>query len=270
MARVAECLYNAGAAFVVFHEVMANLTVAVVEKCREYAESIKADFLVAVGGGSPIDTAKAAGILLTNGGKVQDYEGVGKSSRLSLPLIVVNTTAGTGSEVTNFYIITDEIKHSKMCMVDDNCIPVIAVNDSGMMLTMPKGLTAATGMDALTHSIEALMSKSRNPLSDKDAMWAVSVIFDYLPRAYVNGGDIEARDYMACAANIAGMAFSNSGLGLVHAMAHSLGGFYNLPNGLCNAILLPWVMRFNSRYPVTHNIYKNIYKAIYKKRTYQQ
>lgn len=247
-AAVALKIENAGARFGLFNKVQANPTVAIVEKCTVYAKAIQADCLVAVGGGSAIDTAKAVGILYTNGGDIRQYEGQQKSSHAALPIIAVNTTAGTGSEVTSFYIITDEIKHTKLCMVDNNCIPIIAVNDTTLMVDMPPALTAATGMDALTHCIEAVLTKNSNPLSDKDALWAISVIQKYLPISYKNGNDMKARDYMALGANVAGMAFSNSGLGLVHAMAHALGGFYNLPHGVCNAILLPYVMEFNAEH----------------------
>lgn len=246
VAQVAHFLEQGGAQFGVYNKVQPNPTIASVEECKEYAKGIDADCLVAVGGGSAIDAAKAVGILLANGGNVQQYEGVGKSKNPSIPLIVINTTAGTGSEMTNFYIITDEKRRVKLCMVDNNCLPSITVNDASLMVSMPPSLTAATGMDALTHSIEAVLSKQSNPLSDKDALWAISTVYQYLPVAYADGNNIQARNYMAYAASIAGVAFANSGLGIVHAMAHSLGGFYNLPHGICNAVLLPWAMEFNA------------------------
>lgn len=243
--KVALTIEKGQSGFGVFANVQPNPTVDLVEKCYDYAQQIEADCLVALGGGSAIDTAKAVGILCANGGNIRDYEGVRKSRNPSIPLIAVNTTAGTGSEVTSFYIVTDPKTRSKMCMVDENCMVSIAVYDCELMMTMPPSLTASTGMDALTHAIEAYLSRFANPLTDKDALWAIRTISQYLPIAYRDGKNVQAREMMAHAANIAGMAFSNSGLGMVHAMAHALGGFYNLPHGICNAVLLPYVMEFN-------------------------
>ena len=204
---------------------------------------------MALGGGSAIDTAKAASIVVACGGTVEQYEGENKSSKPGLPIVAVNTTAGTGSEGTSFYIVTDPVRHSKMAMVDPNCMVSIAVNDTDFMSSMPPKLTAATGMDALTHAIEAALSKNANPLTDKDAYWAIQAIVQNLPRAVANGQDEAARTMMAYAENVAGMAFSNAGLGMVHAMAHALGGHYNLPHGVCNAVLLPYVIEYNATKP---------------------
>lgn len=261
-AKVALQLEAGGVQFGMFAKVEPNPTIAVVNECRDYALGIGADCLVAVGGGSPIDTAKAAGILLTNGGTVEQYEGVNKSHKPSLPILVVNTTAGTGSEVTSFYIVTNPAIQSKLCMADINCIPIAAINDSDLMLSMPPGLTAATGLDALTHAVEAYLAVGANPITDKDALWAVEMIATYLPRAVADGSDSEARAYMAYAANAAGMAFSNSGLGIVHAMAHALGGFYNLPHGVCNAVLLPYALAFNSTCPQVQKRMTTIARAV--------
>lgn len=222
-----------------------NPTVEVVNECIKAAKVLDVDWLVAVGGGSAIDTAKPASIVLTNGGRVEDYEGINKSKKPGMPIAAVNTTAGTGSEVTTFYIVTDSKRHSKMCMVDKNCKVTIAINDIQFMMGMPQRLTAATGMDAMTHGIEAVLSNKANPLTDKDALWAIRTIQKYLPQAVADGNDLEARENMAYAEYVAGMAFSNGGLGMVHAMAHALGGKYNLPHGICNAVLLPYVMSFN-------------------------
>lgn len=245
VSRVEAVLYSAGAGYAIFDQVLPNPTVGIVNAGYEACKMAGADFLVAVGGGSPIDTAKAIGILAANGGTIEQYEGVNQSRKRSIPLIAINTTAGTGSEVTSFYVITDEKRHSKMVMVDTNCIVSIAVNDPELMVSMPKTLTAATGMDALTHAIEAYVSRDASPITDKDALWAIKTIRKYLPRAVENGSDMEARSMMAYAEYAAGVAFSNAGLGMVHAMAHSLGGFYNLPHGLCNALLLPYVIEYN-------------------------
>lgn len=244
-ARVGQVLSDAGVEYAVFYQVQPNPTVQVVEECAAAVLNLKAEFLVALGGGSAIDTAKAASILAANGGPLEQYEGENKSKTPGVPIAVVNTTAGTGSECTAFYIITDPVRHSKMAMVDVNCMVSIAINDIDFMLSMPPGLTAATGMDALTHAIEAVLSRGASPLTDKDALWAVEQIARYLPRAVADGADKTARTMMAYAEYTAGMAFSNAGLGMVHAMAHALGGRYNLPHGVCNAVLLPHVLSFH-------------------------
>jgi alcohol dehydrogenase len=243
--QVERVLSSAGASCAVFDGVLPNPTVGIVNTAFERCREVSADFLVAVGGGSAIDTSKAVAILASNGGPIEKYEGVNKTAKRAIPIIAVNTTAGTGSEVTSFYVITDEKRHAKMVMVDSNCIVTIAVNDPELMVSMPKSLTASTGMDALTHAIEAYFSLDASPLTDKDALWAIDTIRTYLPRAVQNGKDMEARSMMAYAEYAAGVAFSNGGLGMVHAMAHSLGGFYNLPHGICNAILLPYVLEYN-------------------------
>ncbi|MCI9243751.1 MAG: iron-containing alcohol dehydrogenase, partial [Lawsonibacter sp.] len=234
-ARVGEVLSQAGVEYAVFYQVQPNPTVQVVEDCAAAIRGLSAQLLVALGGGSAIDTAKAAAILAANGGRLEDYEGENKSSVPGVPIAAVNTTAGTGSECTDFYIVTDPVRRTKLAMVDVNCMVSIAVNDIDFMMSMPPGLTAATGMDALTHAIEAVLSRGASPLTDKDALWAVEQIVRYLPRAVADGGDEEARSMMAYAEYAAGMAFSNAGLGMVHAMAHALGGRYNLPHGVCNA-----------------------------------
>ena len=255
-------LAGAGVHSFIYYGVKPNPTVEIVNEALSVAADIKPDFIVALGGGSAIDTCKAVGIVLANGGRVEDYEGVNKSSEKSLPVVAVNTTAGTGSEVTTFYVITDEKRHSKMVMVDTNCSVWIAINDTNLMKSMPKSLTAATGMDAMTHAIEAVLSNEATPFTDKDALWAVTAIKGHLPRAVKNGDDMDSREMMAYAQYSAGLAFSNAGLGMVHAMAHSLGGFYNLPHGVCNAVLLPHVMEFNASDEKTHDDFKKIYGAL--------
>lgn len=245
--QVARGLDRTVAAYGVYNGVQPNPTLTVVNDCLKYALQMDADCLIAVGGGSAIDTAKAVGILCANGGTVEQYEGVNKSRNPSIPIVAINTTAGTGSEVTAFYVVTNGQTHSKMVMVDTNCMVSIAINDTDLMLSMPKSLTASTGMDAMTHGIEAVLSRRATPLTDKDAVWAIRTIREYLPRAVKDGGDVEARNQMAYAEYTAGMAFSNGGLGMVHAMAYALGGFYNLPHGVCNAVLLPHVMQYNGR-----------------------
>lgn len=249
-ARVGEILSRAGVEYAVFYQVQPNPTVQVVEACATAVRTLGAELLVALGGGSAMDTAKAASILAANGGQLEDYEGENKSRVPGAPIAAVNTTAGTGSECTDFYIVTDPVRHSKMAMVDVNCMVSIAINDVDFMVSMPAKLTAATGMDALTHAVEAVLSRGATPMTDKDALWAIEQIVRYLPKAVSNGEDEEARAMMAYAEYAAGMAFSNAGLGMVHAMAHALGGRYNLPHGVCNAVLLPYVLSFHLRCPV--------------------
>lgn len=261
-ARVGQVLSDAGVEYAVYYNVQPNPTVQVVNDCIAAARMLSVQLLIALGGGSAIDTAKAASIVLTNGGTVEQYEGENKSTKPGLPIAAINTTAGTGSECTAFYIVTDPVRHSKMAMVDANCMVSIAINDIDFMSSMPPKLTAATGMDALTHAIEAVLSKGASPITDKDALWALEAIVQYLPRAVSNGGDEEARTMMAYAENVAGMAFSNAGLGMVHAMAHALGGHYNLPHGVCNAVLLPYVLSFNGRSPVCRQRFCSIARAM--------
>ena len=261
-ARVGEVLSQAGVEYAVFYQVQPNPTVQVVEDCAAAVRSLSAQLLVALGGGSAIDTAKAAAILAANGGRLEDYEGENKSRAPGVPIAAVNTTAGTGSECTDFYIVTDPIRRTKLAMVDVNCMVSIAVNDIDFMMSMPPGLTAATGMDALTHAIEAVLSRGASPLTDKDSLWAVEQIVRYLPRAVADGGDEEARSMMAYAEYAAGMAFSNAGLGMVHAMAHALGGRYNLPHGVCNAVLLPYVLAFHTRCPVCRERLERVAQAM--------
>ena len=203
------------------------------------------DSILSLGGGSSHDCAKGIGMVAANGGTIHDYEGIDKSSRPLMPLMAVNTTAGTASEITRFCIITDTSRKVKMAIVDWRVTPQIAINDPELMRGMPPSLTAATGMDALTHAIEAYVSTNANPLTDAAATMAIQMITHYLPKAVANGNYMKARDKMAYAQYLAGIAFNNASLGYVHAMAHQLGGYYNLPHGVCNAILLPYVEEFN-------------------------
>ncbi len=205
----------------------------------------KCDSIVSLGGGSSHDCAKGIGLVASNGGKIQDFEGVDKSENEMVPLVSVNTTAGTASEMTRFCIITDSKRKVKMAIVDWRVTPSVSINDPELMVGMPSSLTAATGMDALTHSIEAYVSTAANPLTDSAALMSIKLIAEYLPMAVANGTNMVAREKMAYAQFLGGMAFNNASLGYVHAMAHQLGGFYNLPHGVCNAILLPVVSEFN-------------------------
>ena len=202
------------------------------------------DFIVSLGGGSSHDCAKGIGLVTAGGGHIRDYEGIDKSTVPMTPLIAINTTAGTASEMTRFCIITNTDTHVKMAIVDWRCTPLIAIDDPKLMIAKPASLTAATGMDALTHAIEGYITKAHNDMSDMFHMKAIKMIFKYLPAA-VNEKNPEAIEKMGMAQYIAGMGFSNVGLGIVHSMAHQLGAVYDTPHGIANAMLLPIVMRFN-------------------------
>ncbi len=233
--------------YAIYDGTMPNPTTKNVESGLEILKNENCDYVITFGGGSPHDCGKAIALVGSNGGTIRDYEGVNKSKKPSLPIISINTTAGTASEMTVFCIITDEVRHVKMAIVDINVLPILSVNDPGLMTSMPKGLTAATGMDALTHAVEAYVSTASTHITDACAVKAVKLVFDNLQTAVENGDNIDARENMAYAQYLAGMAFSNASLGYVHAMAHQLGGFYDLPHGVCNAILLPHVCEFNKK-----------------------
>jgi alcohol dehydrogenase len=205
----------------------------------------KCDGIVSLGGGSSHDCGKGVGLVIAGGGNIRDYEGVNKSTKAMPPFLAINTTAGTASEMTRFCIITNTDTHVKMAIVDWRVTPNIAINDPVLMVGKPPALTAATGMDALTHAVEAYVSIIATPITDACAIKAIELIAKNLSVAVANGENLEARDAMAYAEYLAGMAFNNASLGYVHSMAHQLGGFYNLPHGVCNAILLPAVSQYN-------------------------
>lgn len=230
---------------VVYDETVPNPTDKNVAEGVELYKKSGCDMIITLGGGSSHDCGKGIGLVATNGGTIHDLEGMDQSTKAMPPFIAINTTAGTGSEMTRFCIITDTSRKVKMAIVDWRCTPNIAINDPLLMMGMPSSLTAATGMDALTHSVEAYVSTIATPITDACAIKAIELVAQNLRQAVANGTDIQARDKMAYAEYLAGMAFNNASLGYVHAMAHQLGGFYNLPHGVCNAILLPHVSRFN-------------------------
>ncbi len=244
--KVTDVLDESGINYVVVDDIQPNPTMKNIHDGLNTYKSENCDFVISIGGGSPQDAGKAIGLLATNGGEIKDYEGINMSKHKSVPIIAINTTAGTASEVTINYVITNEDTHIKMVMVDKNCLASIAVSDPELMTGKPADLTAATGMDALTHAIEAYVSTGAYELTDVLALEAVKLIGESLEDAVKDGNNIEARSKMAYASYIAGMSFNNAGLGYVHSMAHQLGGFYNLPHGVCNAILLPHVEKFNS------------------------
>jgi alcohol dehydrogenase len=236
---------DAGVDSVVYSGTQPNPTDNNVHEGLKLYQDKGCDLIISLGGGSSHDCGKGIGIVATNGGNIRDYEGVDKSTKNMPPFIAVNTTAGTASEMTRFCIITDTSRKVKMAIVDWRVTPNVAIDDPLLMMGMPPGLTAATGMDALTHAVEAYVSTAATPVTDACALQAISLVASSLRAAVANGNDMEARDKMCYAQYLAGMAFNNASLGHVHAMAHQLGGFYDLPHGVCNAILLPHVSRFN-------------------------
>ena len=231
--------------YAIFDQTVPNPTDKNVDAAFAMYKKEKCDSIITLGGGSSHDCGKGVGFLAGNGGKIHDYEGVDKSSKPFPPYVAVNTTAGTASEMTRFCIITDTSRKVKMAIVDWRCTPGVAIDDPQLMMGMPPALTAATGMDALTHAVEAYVSTAATPMTDACAEKAMEFINRYLRRAVANGQDKEAREGMCYAQYLAGMAFNNASLGHVHAMAHQLGGFYDLPHGECNAILLPYVSEYN-------------------------
>ena len=232
-----------------FSEVKQNPTIDNVKNGVDAFFKSGADCIVVIGGGSSIDTAKAVGIITKNPGfsDVRSLEGKEKTLKRSTPIFAFPTTAGTAAEVTINYVITDEEKRKKMVCVDPNSIPIVSIIDPELMISMPPGLTAATGMDALTHAIEGYITKDAWIMTDMFELKAIELIHAHLENAVKNPSDMNAREGMALAQYIAGMGFSNVGLGIVHSMAHPLGAFYDIPHGVANAVLLPYVMEFNSQ-----------------------
>ncbi len=243
--QIAGVLDAAKMKYAIFDQTVPNPTDKNVDAAFAMYKKEKCDSIITLGGGSSHDCGKGVGFLAGNGGKIHDYEGVDKSAKPFPPYVAVNTTAGTASEMTRFCIITDTSRKVKMAIVDWRCTPGVAIDDPLLMMGMPPALTAATGMDALTHAVEAYVSTAATPMTDACAEKAMEFINRYLRRAVANGQDKEAREGMCYAQYLAGMAFNNASLGHVHAMAHQLGGFYDLPHGECNAILLPYVSEYN-------------------------
>lgn len=245
-AKVEETLKNARIDYSMFCDVKPNPTIKNVTDGVTACKTANADVIVAVGGGSSIDTAKGISIVMTNPDRadVRSLNGASNTKNRGLPLIALPTTAGTAAEVTINYVITDEERQIKMVCVDANSIPILAIVDSELMETMPKSLAAATGMDALTHAVEGYITLGHNEMSDMFHMKAIQMIFENLTKAVVER-DKEAINNMGLAQYIAGMGFSNVGLGIVHSMAHQLGAVYDTPHGIANALLLPVVMEFN-------------------------
>ena len=260
VAKILSVLDDAGLAYEIFSDIKANPTIENVQAGVAAFKNANADYIIAVGGGSSIDTAKGIGIIITNPdfADVRSLEGVAPTKNKSIPIFAIPTTAGTAAEVTINYVITDVEKNRKLVCVDPKDIPVVAFVDPDMMATMPKGLAAATGMDALTHAIEGYITGGAWELSDMFHLKAVELIAKNL-RGAVND-DASAREGMALGQYVAGMGFSNVGLGIVHSMAHPLGALYDTPHGIANAIILPTVMEYNSE--ATGEKYREIARAM--------
>ena len=258
--KVTKLLDEAKFEYEIYSDIKPNPTIENVKHGVEAFKNSKADYIIAIGGGSSMDTAKAIGIIIENPefSDVRSLEGVAPTKKPCTPIIAVPTTAGTAAEVTINYVITDVEKNRKFVCVDTHDIPVVAVVDPDMMSSMPKGLTAATGMDALTHAIEGYITKGAWEMSDMFHLEAIRLISKHL-RGAVNNTP-EGREGMALGQYIAGMGFSNVGLGIVHSMAHPLGAVYNTPHGVANAIILPTVMEYNA--PATGEKYREIARAM--------
>ena len=250
--KIEKLFKEAGIEYSLYDEIKPNPTIKNVTDGVEVCKKSGADVIVAVGGGSSMDTAKGISIVMTNPDRadIKSLNGVSNTVNKGMPMIALPTTAGTASEVTINYVITDEERKIKMVCVDPNDIPIVAIIDSELMASMPKSLAAATGMDALTHAVEGYITKAHNEMSDMFHMKAIKLIFKNLTAA-VNEKDPKAVEMMGMAQYIAGMGFSNVGLGIVHSMAHQLGAVYDTPHGIANAMLLPTVMRFNGEDPAT-------------------
>ncbi len=242
--RVRKSLGNAFAG--IYQDIPQDTGVTAIERATELARTLEADGVVSLGGGSVMDTAKAVAVLLTEGGSLKDYEGFQMLRRRLVPHIAIPTTAGTGSEVTFTAVIKDHDRKQKILLHDFHLAPDIGILDPAMVATMPPRVTAFTGMDALTHAVEALHSLQAQPMTDALALHALRLIRDNLPRCVEQGSDLVARGQMQIAATMAGQAFTNAQVGVVHALAHTLGALFGVPHGLANAILLPFGMRFNA------------------------
>ena len=258
--KITDLLDKNNMAYAIYDKVKANPSVTVVKEGVEAFKKAKADYMIAIGGGSPQDTAKGIGIIINNPefADVVSLEGVAPTKHKSVPVIAIATTAGTAAETTINYVITDEEKRRKFVCVDPHDIPVVAIVDPEMMSSMPKGLTAATGMDALTHAIEGYTTLASWELADTLNLKAIEIISRSLRKAVEN--DPKGREDMALGQYMTGMAFSNVGLGVVHGMAHPLSAFYNTPHGVANAVLLPYVMEFNA--PYTGEKFREIARAM--------
>jgi len=243
--EIKKSLEGAGVSFAIYDKVVSEPSMEYTEEGLKAFKEAQAEFLIAVGGGSPIDAAKAISALAKNPGKMSDFMGANKIPQMGAPLIAIPTTAGTGSEVTQFTIITDTVKNVKMLIASPNIMPRVALVDPLMTLQMPQGITTATGLDALTHAIEAYVSVKAQPITDTLALQAIRLISGNLRQAWSDGGNVEARTHMMIGSLMAGLAFSNASVALVHGMARPIGAYFHVPHGISNAALLPTVIEFS-------------------------
>ncbi|MGY5270575.1 iron-containing alcohol dehydrogenase [Lactiplantibacillus plantarum] len=245
VAQVRRSLDAAGIDYVIYNQVEPNPKIHNIQAVKALYQANQADSLITIGGGSAHDTGKGAGIIMTNGDDITKLAGIETLKNALPPLIAVNTTAGTGSELTRHCVITNEETHYKFVVASWRNMPLVSFNDPTLMLDVPKGLTAATGMDAFVQAIEPFVSVDHNPITDSQCIQAIKLIETSLREAVANGHNLEARTHMVEAEMLAGMAFNNANLGYVHAMAHQLGGQYGAPHGVCCALLLPYVEEYN-------------------------
>ncbi|WNS79597.1 iron-containing alcohol dehydrogenase [Domibacillus sp. DTU_2020_1001157_1_SI_ALB_TIR_016] len=258
--EVEKSLLDANVQYEIYDEIEPNPSAETIENGTEFLQQHKSEAVLAVGGGSSIDTAKGIAVMAVNPGNIIDYEGVGKIQNPPLPIIAIPTTAGTGSEVTPSTVVTNRETSFKLAVISPNLYPRLAILDPILTLNLPQGITAATGMDALTHAIESYTSKTANPISQAFAIQAVKMIGENLTKTYFVGTDLESRENMLVASMLAGAAFAQSRLGNVHAISHTFGGVFNVPHGIANAALLPFVMRYNL--PACAEQYKDIAAAL--------
>ena len=245
VAQVRRSLDAAGIDYVIYNQVEPNPKIHNIQAVKALYQANQADSLITIGGGSAHDTGNGAGIIMTNGDDITKLAGIETIKNALPPLIAVNTTAGTGSELTRHCVITNEETHYKFVVASWRNMPLVSFNDPTLMLDVPKGLTAATGMDAFVQAIEPFVSVDHNPITDSQCIQAIKLIETSLREAVANGHNLEARTHMVEAEMLAGMAFNNANLGYVHAMAHQLGGQYDAPHGVCCALLLPYVEEYN-------------------------
>ncbi len=256
--RIRAILLEAGLEVVLFDQVRENPTTGCVDRCLEVARDGRVDLVIGLGGGSAMDTAKGCNLLLTNGGRIQDYWGVGKATRPMLPFIAIPTTAGTGSECQSSALIADEQTHQKMACLDPKAAARVALLDPALTISQPSAVTAHTGIDALTHSVETAVTKKRNPLSRMFSHEAFRLLVPALPRVLENPGDLEARGQMLLGAAYAGLAIENSMLGAAHAAANPLTAHFNIVHGEAVGIMLPAVVRFNAQDPASRLAYAEL------------
>lgn len=247
MAAVCRVLEDAGIRYEVFFDVIPNPSAEIADGAATAYRQYGCDFMIAVGGGSSVDTAKAASLVAANGGSIHHYIGVNKTVRPGVPVVAVSTTAGTGAEVTRFFVLTDHENHTKSITIDDHCLVDLAVSDPCLMTSLSPEMTAATALDALTHGMEAYCAGNHNPFSDGLALKAIALIDRALPKVMRDGDNLEARTDLCWAASLAGYAFSNSGLGMMHSIGFSIENFCDIPHGQAVGMVMPYVLEFNRK-----------------------